>query len=264
MQREYREWHDAQYGDNSSMSTLDRLMNMYGFGDWSPGGGGGYEGSYQQLKDHMDTYGNESWRDNTVGEGSIFSYIGSVFKKLFGYYRNEGTRENPLFGSKDAAAVYWTMHARPDLDPYEYSALIVSIIKNGKKYYTYTDPVRLLINSEAELGSPGTENKLHKLKEGMIIEGLIHLHRNMQADNFDNNPGNENFSNKDNKAHSGDKVDWYLVSPTGVLRVWRTWGAKPAILGEYINGKFDPNGRLSSYEGKRPDETWEQYFKPRQ
>ena len=72
MREEYRAWHDPQYGDNSSSYTVDRLMAMWGWGDWSDrgGGGGSYEGSYQQLKDNINDYGHEAWRNplNQLGK----------------------------------------------------------------------------------------------------------------------------------------------------------------------------------------------------
>lgn len=68
MRREYREWHDPQYGDNSSWATVERTMAMWGWGDYSGGGGGGsYQGSYQQLKDNINEYGHEAWR-NELGK----------------------------------------------------------------------------------------------------------------------------------------------------------------------------------------------------
>lgn len=65
MQEEYRAWHDPLYGDNSSWSTLERQMSLWGWGDWSSSGGGGgsYAGSYQQLKDRINEYGHEGWRE---------------------------------------------------------------------------------------------------------------------------------------------------------------------------------------------------------
>ena len=74
MREEYRAWHDPQYGDNSSRYTVDRLMSLWGWGDWSGGGNGGgggsYEGSYQQLKDNINDYGHEAWRNplNQLGK----------------------------------------------------------------------------------------------------------------------------------------------------------------------------------------------------
>lgn len=41
MQRNYFFWHQAQYGGNSSWATVQRLMSLWGWGDWTGSGGGG-------------------------------------------------------------------------------------------------------------------------------------------------------------------------------------------------------------------------------
>jgi RHS repeat-associated protein len=93
MQAEYKAWHDARYGDNSSWSTVQRTMALWGWGDWSrdgndAGGGGGgmsafdFYGSYAGMKIRLGNYGTGAkYGYNKFGE---FGYWRRVKKGYTG------------------------------------------------------------------------------------------------------------------------------------------------------------------------------------
>ena len=225
MQREMREnynaWHDQQYGDNSSFSTIDRIMNMYG---WEGGGGGGsYEGSYQQLKDNLDYHGHESWRDNTVGEGNIFRAIGSLFKKLFGSKNYQPSGGGKMFASMDAAAIDWAIKGgafNTKENFVEYSSVIFSITKKGKTYYGYSyyESFEGVKGRDPSMESPNPDQlDLKDLPDGAILVAFIHSHTNQGQ--------NPNVFSKKTFAQEGDEglmqrfpnLNFYLVTPNGKL-----------------------------------------------
>jgi RHS repeat-associated protein len=103
MREEYRAWHDPLYGDNSSWSTVERAMAMWGWEDWTGGGGGSYEGSYQQLKDRMNEYGNEIWRveieklPEQIGSDRVQELITTLFGIQDGLLQKGNGLNKPIF-----------------------------------------------------------------------------------------------------------------------------------------------------------------------
>ncbi len=281
--------YEPRWGERS-FDVVNRIMSFYSWSDWAwdggtggggfgNGGGGGmsefdFYGTYEGLKMRQANYGiaGLSYGYNKFGEFGYWRRVQKDYtgEETAGYGNTLGGvtvvsgKEwvSILFGSKDAAAVYW-MRQRPGHDAFEYSSIIYSFRSpKGKQYYAFTKPVRYIVDMDAKRGSPGVNNILHILPEGAKKEGIIHIHRNSQVDPI-GNPGNENFSDDDNKAMDFDDVDWYLVSPTGVLRVWRDLGNSSKILGYEMNGVFEWNKYKSVYEGRHIGESWADYFKPR-
>ncbi len=60
-----------------------------------------------------------------------------------------------------------------------------------------------------------------------------------------------------------DNLDWYMVSPSDVLRVWRDDEDNPRVLGQSLNRVFNWEPYKGNYRNKLPQETWDYYFKPR-
>jgi len=103
MQREFREWRDAKYG-NGSFRDWD-FWGLGGGGDDGMGGNGGGGGTYAELKADLDYHGHEPWRDEEdewkdltkekfmsfitnarltfSSDGALEDYAGNKFEQIF-------------------------------------------------------------------------------------------------------------------------------------------------------------------------------------
>ncbi len=165
-----------------------------------------------------------------------------------------------LFLTADAAAAMWSLRWGPISQAKEgrreHSAMIYSKKRGEKTLFGATQGVKWPEGGagqrDPELASPGPFDPMHgKLPDGATWVAHIHTHLNNQAEYWDGNYGNENFSKGDKENYFNDKynIDFYLVSPTGSLRVFRNENGVNYPLGITRNGKFylhfnqQPNGK---------------------